>query len=88
MLKWRNRKTLVCLAAPNPKHEDTMNEAANTIVETRAKCNDLPDADYLKECFECDPETGVLIWKRRPVWHFSCSRVASIWNAKYAGREA
>lgn len=65
-----------------------MNEAADTIVETRAKCNDLPDADYLKECFECDPETGVLIWKRRPAWHFSCSRVASIWNAKYAGREA
>jgi hypothetical protein len=30
----------------------------------------LPDADYLRECFNYCPETGLLTWKLRPPHHF------------------
>lgn len=46
----------------------------------------IPSADYLRECFEyCD---GVLIWRNRPIEHFSSKRVQNMWNAKNAGKHA
>lgn len=30
----------------------------------------LPSRKYLRECFDYDPETGELCWRKRPVAHF------------------
>ena len=46
----------------------------------------LPAAEYLSECVNY--EDGALIWKTRPVHHFSAPRVAAMWNAKNAGNRA
>ena len=35
--------------------------------------NNLPPIEYLRECFEADPETGILTWKHRPPHHFATS---------------
>lgn len=43
--------------------------------------NELPSAEYIRDCLEYDPETGVLRWKHR-------STHGPQWNAKYVGREA
>ena len=54
----------------------------------------LPSADYLRECFEYDPDTGLLRWKMRPLHHFKSSAARSdshrckVWNAAWAGRPA
>jgi hypothetical protein len=46
--------------------------------------------EFLKECFEYNPETGILIWKERPLHHFShCTyplREHPRFNTRYAGR--
>jgi HNH endonuclease/AP2 domain len=46
----------------------------------------LPPAEYLKECFSYDSETGVLHWKVRPLAHFSDTQHMTAWNTRYAGR--
>jgi hypothetical protein len=46
----------------------------------------LPPAEFLRECFSYDPETGELRWRHRPLNHFSNEHRANNWNAKYAGR--
>lgn len=48
----------------------------------------LPSADYLRECFEYDPETGVLTWKARPLHHFKDAHAQAAWNAVFAGKKA
>lgn len=54
----------------------------------------LPKAEYVRECLDYDPETGVLTWKQRPVSHFEGSptraaeHLCAIWNARYAGAPA
>lgn len=45
-------------------------------------------AEFLRECFEYEPETGSLFWKERPLRHFADSRAMSAWNYRYAGGEA
>ena len=35
---------------------------------------DIP-IEFLRECFEYDPETGILTWKERPLEHFLLSRL-------------
>lgn len=52
------------------------------------KSKELPSQDYLKECFDYDPETGLLLWKHRPVHHFKNRRGYATWNARYAGTTA
>ncbi len=46
----------------------------------------LPSQQYLKECFDYDPQTGAMVWKVRPVSHFvnqgACNRI----NSRCAGR--
>jgi hypothetical protein len=51
--------------------------------------NEIP-VEFLKECFEYDPETGILIWKVRPIHHFLDSkypkREVARFNSRYAGK--
>jgi hypothetical protein len=54
----------------------------------------LPSRDYLHECFEYDPVTGDLTWRRRPLRHFAkpgkptwlAKRNQASWNQKYPGK--
>jgi len=48
----------------------------------------LPDASYLKECFDYNPHTGILIWKIRPARHFKKTRGMRNFNSNYAGKIA
>lgn len=48
----------------------------------------LPSQKYLKECFDYDPESGVVTWKKRPRLHFQSDRIWLSFNAKHAGKEA
>jgi hypothetical protein len=50
---------------------------------------DIP-IEFLRECFEYDPETGILTWKERPESHFIGSRArnpTSRFNTRYAGKQ-
>ena len=48
----------------------------------------LPSVEYLRECFEYDPDTGTLTWRARPRGHFNGERIWRAWNARHSGREA
>lgn len=50
--------------------------------------NILPDADYLRQCLDYDPATGIAIWKRRPLSHFEIISLGRRWNSSYAGKQA
>lgn len=53
------------------------------------KAKPLPAAAYLRECFDYDPETGMLTWKRRPRRHFRNSVSELLrWNKRWAGTVA
>lgn len=49
---------------------------------------DLPSAEYLRECIEYFPETGELVWKERPRYHFVSTRGMRTWNNKWPGKPA
>lgn len=42
----------------------------------------------LREAFSYDPETGVLMWRVRPVEHFSSDKGSRVFNSQFAGRVA
>ncbi len=44
--------------------------------------------EYLHECFDYKPETGQLIWKKRPLHHFLSEREWKLVNARQAGKVA
>jgi len=48
---------------------------------------ELPSSKWLHECFELDADTGILIWKVRPVHHFKTTKSQKTWTTKYAGKE-
>lgn len=48
----------------------------------------LPPVEFLRECFDYNPETGVFFWRRRPDGHFVDSVTCALWNAAHAGRRA
>lgn len=56
------------------------------------RANPLPSVEYLRECFDYDPDTGILRWRVRPVSHFKggnknpVKSVCKRWNAFYAGK--
>jgi len=49
--------------------------------------NNIP-IPYLRECFEYDPETGVIRWHERPRSHFPDDRMHRSWNTRFAGTTA
>lgn len=57
-------------------------------MRVRRKSTQLPPLSYLQECFDYDPASGFLRWKRRPLTHFSTLRACSITNSKFAGKIA
>lgn len=46
------------------------------------------DYAYLRECFEYDPETGVLTWKDRPRAHFRAPNAYATFQKNCAGKAA
>lgn len=48
----------------------------------------LPDVQYLRDCFTYDPSTGVVTWKFRPIEHFIEERAWKIVNRRLAGKQA
>lgn len=52
------------------------------------KASPLPSLDYLRECFEYNPQSGCLTWRERPLSHFMGVRQQRRWNKLFAGRPA
>jgi hypothetical protein len=50
--------------------------------------NKLPDIRFVRECLDYDPDTGLLIWRERPLHHFSNAASQKRMNACYAGKVA
>lgn len=48
----------------------------------------LPEQAYLRECFDYEPETGRLMWRRRPLHHFVSEIYWRRWNTTWAGKRA
>lgn len=48
----------------------------------------LPDQMYLRQRFNYDPATGSLTWLARPREHFATQRAFTVWNIRFAGKEA
>ena len=48
----------------------------------------LPSAEYLRECFDYNSETGDLVWKERPREHFKTEPSWRGFNARYAEKGA
>jgi hypothetical protein len=54
----------------------------------------LPSKEYLNECFAYNPTTGALLWRHRPVSHFSKTEKYTAefnclrFNSRYAGKSA
>ena len=52
------------------------------------KLRGLPSQKYLKECFIYDPIEGFLLWRIRPLHHFTAFKNWKRWNQRYAGKLA
>ena len=50
--------------------------------------NKLPDINFIRECLDYDPDTGVFTWRKRPRSHFANDRGHWQWNGKLAGKPA
>lgn len=48
----------------------------------------LPYQDFLRECFDYIFSTGELIWRTRPLSHFTDSRTMNAVNSRFAGNTA
>ena len=50
--------------------------------------NELPTIEYLRQCFDANFETGILIWRERPRDHFNSDRAWKSSNSKFCGLRA
>jgi len=48
----------------------------------------LPDIRFVRECLDYNPDTGVFIWRERPLHHFANARSQLSLNARDAGKIA
>ena len=55
---------------------------------SRQMDKNLPAPDLLRKLLHYDSATGLLYWKKRPEEMFSSKRSCSIWNTRYAEKEA
>ena len=54
---------------------------------------ELPSVEYLEECVDYNPDTGLFFWKTRPISHFSEGKKSakwrcSHWNKRFASKKA
>lgn len=62
---------------------------ANQAVPTKgAKVKCLPPREFLEQCFEYNPDTGELKWKKRPLDHFPSQKGWSCFNSSFCGKKA
>jgi len=47
-----------------------------------------PTQEFLRECFEYDLETGIVLWKVRPMGHFKNHGICKAINNRQAGKLA
>ena len=45
----------------------------------------LPPREFLRECFDYDPATGLFRWRHRPESHFDTEAISTAWNSRLAG---
>ena len=48
----------------------------------------MPEQSYLRECFDYNPETGLVTWRSRPIGHFVSVGAWKRWNTMYSGKSA
>ena len=53
-----------------------------------AKIKILPTQEYLQQCFDYNPDTGILTWKIRPLSHFNVAQGMNTINTRFAGKQA
>jgi hypothetical protein len=63
-------------------------EADISVVRAPRLVKPLPPRKFLQRCFDYDPLTGVLKWKKRPRAHFKSVMAMRAWNTRYAGSVA
>ena len=51
-----------------------------------SNAKELPNREYLLECFDYNPETGKLTRKERPIYHFKSKRYMDWWNNRYSNK--
>ena len=61
--------------------------AENSIRSKRAPVKHLSQ-EYLKSVLDYNPETGIFVWKERPLFHFPDMRVMKSWNTQNCGKVA
>ena len=49
---------------------------------------DLPTPETLRKLLSYDPDTGLLMWKRRPLEMFATKNAFKSWNTRYCGNLA
>jgi hypothetical protein len=49
---------------------------------------ELPPVSYLRKCFSCSEDTGVLTWKARPLSHFATENACNTINSRFSGKTA
>ncbi|WP_430310633.1 HNH endonuclease [Pseudomonas sp. PONIH3] len=54
----------------------------------KMRAKPTPSIEYLRECFQYNPNSGVVIWKKRPLHHFPTARGMNRSNSGCAGKAA
>lgn len=57
------------------------------VFEDKPIFDSIPTQEYLKECFDYNPETGILTWKERPLYHFSGKKAYNWFNSCFTNKE-